>query len=334
MISHLVLAGVSDGALGIGLDIVAAAQRVSAALEPVRGRPDGALQQRVLSVDGNSVSSGANRTVAVDGALEHIRFSARDVLVLPGLGAATPGQIRALLERPEIPAVQRAISRAVDRGATVIASCSATFLLASAGVLDGREATTTWWLVEEFAKRFSRVVLTPDRMVVESGPTLTAGAAFAHADVMLALLHKRLGGELTHRVASYLLLDRRVSQTRYMVTEHIRSSDTRLRTLESFLVANMSRQVSLAEMAAVAAMSPRSLARLLSSTLHTTPHKFALQVKMTKALHLIETTTTSIDEISRQVGFAEPAAFRKRFRQVTGVAPSACRSRAASVAER
>ncbi len=265
MITHLVFDGVADGALGVGLDVVGAAARlVAAGVVSVPARPR-QLRQRVVSIDGRPVRSGADRVIAVDGALALRGLTADDVIVIPGLGAATDRLVDHLLARADIRRGATILARAAGRKVVLAASCSATFAVAASGALDGREATTTWWLRGSFARRFPSVRLSADRMVVESRGIFTAGAALAHADLMLAIVARRISPSLAHLVARYLVLDERVSQARYMVMEHLRSSDPVVHALEDFVTANIDRQVSLAEMAAFTATSPRTLARRLQS---------------------------------------------------------------------
>lgn len=310
MFQHLVFDGVADGPLGVGLEIVSTAARLARAGRVAVPSP----KQRVVSLDGAPVRSSAGRRVTVDGAL---RARAGDVIVLPGLGAATPSQLSALLARPDIRKAIARLPRLADR-AVVAASCSATFVLAASGVLEGREATTTWWLGAAFRERFPEVTLRPDRMVVRAGEVFTAGSALAHADLLLALLTHLHGATLAHLVARYLVLDERPSQARYMVLEHLRSADPVVQKLEGFLTKHLTRQVTLEEMAAATLTSPRTLARRLEAALGTTPQRFAQRLRVARAQHLLETTRHSVEEVAARVGYADPAAFRRLYLRTTG----------------
>lgn len=326
MIVHLALEGVADGSLGLGLDAVAAAARVAAAglapSPPVRG----ALAQRVLSVDGAPVRSGAGRTVPVDGALRHARLRAGDVLVVPGLSATTARGLDRLLARADVVEAAARIAGAAAKGACVAASCSATFVLAASGRLDGREATTTWWLAGAFARRFPAVDVRVERMVVESGGALTAGSAFAHADLMLALLARVAGAALAQTVARYLVLDARPTQSRYMVLEHLRTDDAAVRAVERFVGENLHRPLSLDELARAGATSTRTLARRVRAALGLTPHALVQRIRMQHAAHLLDTTRETVDEVAARVGYADAAAFRRAFRKVVGESPRAHRA--------
>ncbi len=324
---HVVLDGVADGALGVGLDVLAAAARIVDAGLVAHPRSSAPFAQRVLSIDGDPVRSGAGRSIAVDGALRRARLGADDVLVLPGLSASTERGVEALLARDDSVDTAAALARAAAKGARVAASCSATFVLASSGLLDGLEATTTWWLSAAFARRFSNVSLSARRMVIESGRVMTAGSAFAHADLMLALLARVGGATLAERVARYLVLDARPSQSRYMALEHVRTNDPALRSLERFIVENVHRQLSLDELARAARLSTRTLARRVRAALGMSPIELVQTVRIRHAAHLLESTRESVQSVSERVGYADAAAFRRVFRKVIGESPRAARAK-------
>lgn len=321
VITHVVLDGVAEGPLGVGLDVVATATRlVEAGLCPGPGRAE-PLRQRVVSLDGCPVRSGTGRPVSVDGTLSLRSVKAGDVLLVPGLSAASERAIESLLSRADTSRCLELLARAAAKGARVAASCSATFVLAAAGLLAGRSATTTWWLVPAFARRFPEVTVRADRMVVESEGVLTAGSAFAHADLMLAIVARVASPSLAHLVARYLVLDERVSQSRYMVMEHLRVADPALRAVERFVAANLGRQLTLDELARAAATSTRTLARRVQAGLGMTPLEFVQRVRVAHASHLLETTRESVEEVSARVGYADAAAFRRVYKRHAGETP-------------
>jgi transcriptional regulator GlxA family with amidase domain len=330
MITHLALDGVMEGALGVGIDVIDTAVRL-ADIDTGPSSADGrGGVQRVVSVDGNCVRSGTGRPISVttNVRLTSDDFGPGDVLVLPGPSAATEVHVDELLARSDTRLAVDLIQGAAARGATVAASCSATFVLAAAGVLAGRPATTTWWLAPLFTRRFRDVTLLADRMVVDNGPVLTAGSAFAHADLMLAIVARFWNLELAHRVARYLLLDARMSQSRYMVLEHLRATNPTLRVVEQHVSANLGRKLSIGELAEVASVSPRTLARRTQEFLGISPIEFVHRLRISQAANLLATTQESVEAIAAAVGYADPAAFRRIYRKHTGEPPSATRSRA------
>ncbi len=321
MIVHVAIDGVMEGALGLGIDVVDTAARLLRAGMVSLPRRTQPLAQRVVSHDGQPVPSVQGRPLAVDGALALRSLHAGDVLVLPGVFATRDSSIERLLGRPDVQRVVELLPRAAAKGVLVAASCSATFFVGASGLLDGGSATTTWWLMPFFARRFPGVDLRADRMVVESGAVLTAGSAFAHADLMLAVIARLTGPSLSNLAANYLVLDARASQSRYMVMDHLRSFDPVLRTLETFVAANLDRQVSLDELAHATGTSPRTLARRVTASVGLTPQRFVQRVRMAHAASLLETTRASVEEVAARVGYADPAAFRRVFRRHTGESP-------------
>jgi len=135
---------------------------------------------------------------------------------------------------------------------------------------------------------------------------------------------------LAHLVARYLVLDERPSQARYMVMEHVRSADPVVRTLEWFITSNIQRQLTLEEMARATATSPRTLARKVERALGTTPLRFAQRLRVAQAVHQLESTRRSVDEVAARVGYADAAAFRRGFRRETGEAPRARRAQSSA----
>ncbi|MBU3061045.1 helix-turn-helix domain-containing protein [Nocardia sp. NEAU-G5] len=325
MITHLALDGVLEGALGLGIDIVDTAAGIAGDMA------GGRLRQRVASLDGLPARSSGGRPISVDSEtpLGSTKFGPGDILVLPGPSAASEARIDELLARPDAMQAVENIRRAADSGATVAASCSASFVLAASGLLSGRAATTTWWLAPLFARRFPDVALHTDRMVVDCGEILTAGAAFAHADLLLTLVARLGGGALAEQVAHYLVLDARMSQSRYMVLEHLRATDPVLRAVQQQVHANLHRQLSLDELASAAAVSPRTLARRIRDRLGVSPTEYVHRLRVGQAATLLTTTRKPVDVIAGEVGYADPAAFRRIYRRHTGETPTVTRTRAA-----
>lgn len=327
----LALEGVSDGAVGITLDVLGAANRVQSLGLLAGKRRSRKLEARVVSLDGGPVRTSSGRALPVDGGATLRGRRRDDILVVPGLGMDTPGEIDAELRREPVLRGLDFIQRAVALGLTVAASCSATFLRGAAGVLDGGPATTTWWLARDFARRFPAVDVRVDSMVVAHGRVLTAGAAFAHADLMLTLLTRASGPSLARLVSRFLVVDDRPSQARYMIAQHLRTDDAALRRAERFVREQLHRVVSIDEIARAAGTSSRTLARRLREQLGTTPLRFVQRLRAERAVHLLETTASSVEAVASEVGYADPAAFRRILRRETGRSPREFRVRSGPV---
>jgi transcriptional regulator GlxA family with amidase domain len=330
MIHHIAIDGVMEGALGLGLDVIDTAQRLHRAGRAPARISERTLRQRVVSMTGESVDSVQHRKIAVDGILNLRSIQPGDVLVVPGIFATKDSSIARLLSREDVRRLVSLLPKALAKGAWITASCSASFLVAASGILNGQSATTTWWLAPSFAHRFPDVTLSADRMVVDCGRVVTAGSAFAHADLMLHLVSRIASPTLASLTAKYLVLDSRASHSRYMAIAHFRSSDPLHEKIEKYVLANLGRQITLTELARTTAMSPRTLTRKLAASLAMSPMSFVHQLRINSALHLLETTALSVEEVATRVGYSDSAAFRRIFRRLIGTSPREVR-KAASV---
>jgi transcriptional regulator GlxA family with amidase domain len=252
-------------------------------------------------------------------------FQPRDLVIVPGLGTATDVELTARLASPAIRRAVRLLAEARAAGATIAGSCAGTFLLAEAGLLDGRRATTTWWLAPVFRKRYPQVELVAEQMVVADWPIATAGAAMAQMDLMLAVIAKFAGARTSQACARYLLLDRRTSQVPYMAITFLAGEDDRIARAESWLRKNIERDFTMEELAAAAGLTPRTFARRLKATCGVSPVRFAQRIRGEVASTLLETTNLSIDEISRRIGYSEPSTLRRLLRRDASRSPSSLR---------
>jgi transcriptional regulator GlxA family with amidase domain len=282
-------------------DVLATANRVSLA----KARP--------LPFEVTTVRCSARRSSA--------QMNGADLVIVPGLGTST---IEQLDEKLKGAACRRAAGVLVDlfeAHATVAASCASTFLLAEAGLLDGRRATTTWWFAPAFRHRYPKVDLRADQMVIADWPIATAGAAMAQMDLMLAVVGRFASPRLAQACANYLLLDERRSQVPFMAITYLAGQEPRVAKAESWVRKNIARDFAIEELAKAVALTPRTLARRLARTCGVSPIQFVQRIRIEKARFLLETTRLSVDEIARQVGYAEPSTLRRLIRRDTKHAP-------------
>lgn len=321
MIVHVALAGTLEGSLGLGVDVIdTAARLVRGGIAPVpAGGVD--LRQRVLSFDGAPVRSAHGRAIAVDGAFGLRGVKRGDVWLVSGVRTNDDPAVDRLLARTDVRRLAALLPLVAARGATIAASCAATFVLAAAGLLAGGPATTTWWLTPSFARRFPDIALTADRIVVDHGAVLTAGSAFAHADLVLTVLARVGTPGLADLVARYLVLDARAAQSRYVVLDPRRSADPAVRAVEAHVLAHVDRQLELDELARIAGTSPRTLARRIHAAVGHSPQRFVQQLRIHHARALLRDPALSVDEVAAKVGYADAAAFRRVYRRVTGESP-------------
>jgi transcriptional regulator GlxA family with amidase domain len=246
-----------------------------------------------------------------------------DLVIVPGLGlgVATADDLEAKLNSPACRRACEMLAQSFEAGAALAAACASTFLLAEAGLLDGRRATTTWWLAPLFRRRYPKVDLVTDRIVVADWPIATGGAAMAQMDLMLAIVGKFAGPKLASTCANYLLLDERRSQVPFMAINYFSNQDPRIAKAEKWVRDNIARDFTMEELADAVALSPRTFARRTAATCGVSPIQFVQRIRLETARHLLETTRLSVDEIARQVGYAEPSTLRRLIRRDTQHSP-------------
>ena len=249
-----------------------------------------------------------------------------DLLVVPAFADSRP---EALLEHvggeASLP-LRDLIVRTRERGTAIASACAGTFLLAEAGILDGVRATTTWWLSPTFRARYPEVELDHSRMVIASEGVTTAGAAFGHIDLALAIV--RAGSPaLADLVARYLVVDERPSQSAYTIPSAMAQSDPTVAAFERWTREHLAEPISMADAARAIGVSERTLQRSVQRTVGTSPIRFVQDLRIERASHLLRTTDLSMETISRKVGYEHPHTLRALLRERTGKSAAALRGR-------
>ncbi len=307
--------GVTDSGLAIALDVFRTADTVARRL----GKPP-RFAIEIASADGNPVRTAAgNRLVPGRDARAAARTA--DGVLVPGMWAEDPVAIDAALERADTRRLIDAAAAAHARGAIVGSSCSGAFVLAAAGLLDDRACTTTWWLAPHLQRRYPRVQVDADRALVAHRSVLTAGAVFAQADLVLHLVGRLAGPSLAQTCARLLLLDVHPSQAPYMALHHFALSDPTVRRAEAWVRKHLADDFEIAALARAVGASARTLARRLDAAVGLTPLQFVQRLRVEVAVHVLETTRLSLQEVATRVGYADPGALRRLIRRETGASP-------------
>lgn len=269
------------------------------------------------------VRTGAGLRVAPE-PLEHAH--AADLLVVPALAESRPSALLDHVGGEASRPVRDLIARARGHGTAIASACAGTFLLAEAGVLDDVRATTTWWLSPSFRARYPRVLLDHSQMVVACDGITTAGAAFGHIDLALAIV--RTGSPaLADLVARYLVVDERPSQSAYTIPSALAGSDPTVAAFERWTREHLAEPVSLADAAKAIGVSERTLQRSVRRAIGTSPIRFVQDLRVERACHLLRSTDMSVEAISRRVGYEHPHTLRMLLRERTGKTASALRGR-------
>ncbi|WP_375744046.1 GlxA family transcriptional regulator [Corallococcus interemptor] len=215
------------------------------------------------------------------------------------------------------------------RGAKLAAVCAGAFLLAEAGILEGREATTHWGLARDFATRYPRVALKPELLLVDHGDVLTTGGITACLDLCLHLVAKQVSAELAALCARMLLVE---PGRRFHAPDRVHATprdhgDTAVLRAQEWLEAHLSEPVTLAGAAGAASLGERTLLRRFRKATGDTPLDYVQRLRIEAARRLLETTPRTVEDISQSVGYADTTSFRRRFKARTGLSPGSYRKR-------
>ena len=303
---------VVDGVFDIGLAAVLDAFRVANLLAAQQG------QKAPFDVS----TVGLRKIVKTNGGLTIpvVPVTANlkpDWVVVTALGTSMPQLLVTALERADIRELCGHLQAWHAAGAMIGTACVGTFMVAESGLLDGLEATTTWWLAPLFRQRYPKVKLNESRMLVQTDNGVTAGAAMGHLDLALWLIRKA-SPELAAVVSRYLLADIRSSQAPYIIPNHLAQADPLIQRFEQWSREHLQNGFDLQEAADALATSRRSLQRKCQEVLGKSPLSYFQDLRVEKAQNLIHGSSLDLDSIAAQVGYVDGATLRTLLRQRLG----------------
>lgn len=279
---------------------------------------------RIVTVDGAPVRSSSGITIVPDGDLASARGPI-DVLMVVG-GDGTPAAMRDAR-------LLAWLRRTARRSRRVTSVCSGAFVLAEAGLLDGRRATTHWSVCDALAERYPNIEVDPDPIYVRDGDVWTSAGVTAGMDLALALVEEDLGREVALAIARRLVLflRRPGNQSQFSAQLSLQTADRdALRDVQHHIAERLDDDLSVDALAARAAMSPRHFARCFRDETGTTPARFVEAARLEAARRRLEESDDSIESIARACGFGTAETMRRAFVRVLHVAPTEYRRRFAT----
>ncbi|AWZ07079.1 MULTISPECIES: GlxA family transcriptional regulator [unclassified Streptomyces] len=275
---------------------------------------------RTVSLGGAPVRTGSGLTLVPDGELEGECPAAGTTLLVPG------GRYTGDFE-PRLTDWLRAHGRHAER---LVSVCTGGLLLAEAGLLDGRRATTHWYVCEQMARDYPAVAVERDPIYVRDGPVATSAGVTAGIDLALALVEEDHGPELALSIARHLVVFLRRPGNQAQFSAQLAAQTARrepLKEVQHWITEHPGEDLSVEALAARAALSPRHFARAFQAETGVPPGRYVERVRVEHARRLLEEGGEGVAQISRACGYGTPEALRRAFVKTLGQSPAEYRRR-------
>ncbi|QGV77651.1 GlxA family transcriptional regulator [Streptomyces ficellus] len=284
----------------------------------VFGSADGRYEVLTCSADGRPVRTGSDFSITVEHGPEALATAGTVVIPPYDMELATAGE----LSRPVADALAR-----IRPGTRIVSICTGAFLLAAAGLLDGRTATTHWSLVPRFRQLFPHVELDPDVLFIDGGEVLTSAGAGSGVDVCLHVVREDHGSAVANQVARKCVVPpwRDGGQAQYIEQPVPETSEQGTGATRHWALENLHLPLTLADLARHARMSARTFARRFGEETGMSPGRWLIQQRVARARQLLESTDLPVDRIAGEVGFATATSLRQHLHAAIGVSPLAYR---------
>lgn len=233
---------------------------------------------------------------------------------------------------PEVapsPELMAALRAAYAAGARIVTICSGVFVLAASGLLDGQRVTTHWRYADKLKALYPQLEVDPNVLYVDAGRILTSAGSAAGLDLCLHLVRRDFGAEIANQVARRLVIapHRNGGQAQFIERPILSERYGRLAEVIGILASRLHEPLTIATMAELAAMSPRTFMRRFQETTGKTPAEWLIEARVERAREMLETTSLSIEQIAGRTGFGSAASLRHHFRRKLRLSPLAYRQR-------
>lgn len=282
---------------------------------------DPAVRVRTATIDGKRTETGVPVTLQPDCSIEEIESA--DLIFV----SAPAADLETALDRHA--ALLPWLQRWWESDTTIAGACAGACLLAEAGLVDGRPATTHWALVEKCQERYPEVDWKPERLITECDDILCSGGVYSAVDLSLYLVETYCGHQVAMQTAKALVLRTpRTWQAGYTTAvPKITHDDAQIRAVQEWLCDHYSDEIRVEDLASRAGMSPRTFSRRFKAATGETPLRYLQHIRINAAKHLLENDLKTIQEVSWAVGYENVGFFRRLFKRHTGTPPQQYRKR-------
>lgn len=312
--THRIVVLALDGVVAFDLGI---ASRIFTSATLAAGEP--IYETLTCTVDGGPVRTTAGFSLLPDHGPEVLAEA--DTVVIPG---PYDGE---LLDSTTLSPELSAALALIPKGARYVSICTGAFVLAAAGLLDGRPATTHWMQAERFRALYPQVDLDPDVLFVDDGDVLSSAGAAAGIDLCLHIVRRDHGSEIANHAARRVVVPawRDGGQRQYIERPLPTVTDASTTSTRQWMAEHLQEALDLRQLAANARMSVRTFTRRFREETGMSPGQWLLHQRVERARHLLEHTDLSVERIAREAGFGTAASLRQHLNAVIGAAPSAYR---------
>ena len=299
------------------LEVFTGAQQLIAAT----GRSERGYRVAVASRDGAPLSTSSGLAIVPETSLGEVSGPIDTLIVAGGAGSRDASAEEALLDW---------IAGVAPSARRVASVCTGAFVLAAAGLLDGRRATTHWASAAELAQRYPAVEVDPEPIYLRDGPVWTSAGVTAGMDLALALVEEDLDRDAALTIARHLVLflRRPGNQSQFSATLAAQQPEREpLRDVQRYALEHVAEDLSVEALAARAHMSPRNFARAFAAEAGITPGRYVERVRLEAARRALEDTSQPIATVAATCGFGTPETMRRAFLRALGVGPAEYRRR-------
>lgn len=272
----------------------------------------------VVCAASNSVTATGGVTITADYGLDYLDHV--DTIIIPSWQHA---------RNPETTAVTAALRAAAARNTRFLSICSGAFLLAEAGLLDGKRATTHWKHIDNFSALYPAIDIEEDSLYVDQGNIICSAGSSAGIDACMHLVRRDYGAVIANQVARRLVSHpHRIGGQKQFIPSPIQVRDKHTISMAmEWALERLSQKISVVDMASQVHMSERTFLRHFRDTTGSTPMEWLQRMRISHAQELLENSNNTVTSISEKSGYQSIETFRVAFKRVTGLSVSAYKSR-------